>query len=270
MNEDPSELGFGDEEFDSYYHETWGKLVTRYSICELTVPTDKVVAISGVAKRMREMIQDEYVVGMWRRSLPYQLLWTVRPPPKAKHITSSHAIYRSPSFSWLSTEGTVVMSRWSVQDRILFSVENVTLEYETTSTTGPVKNGHIIVHGFVRTMRLYKEIDEQSSIHISVGGVEMNASRVSWDSWTRVSSYESLISGSLDVYCLIARCNITGTSCECLILDHVASGRFKRTGICAVGPTERTATIIEQFQSEPSIPGVSYNTESKKSTIMLI
>ena len=270
LNGDPSELGLGDEEFDNYYHETWGELVTRYSICELTVPTDKVVALAGVAKRMREILQDDYVVGMWRRSLPYQLLWTVRPPSKAKQITGPQDTYRSPSFSWLSTEGTVVMSRWRVQDSILFSVEDVTLEYETTDTTGPVKNGHIIIHGFVRTMRLYKEADEQSSTQVTIGGVKMNASRVSWDSWTHESSFDSLMPQSLAVYCLIARWNMTGTSCECLILDHVSSGTFKRIGICAVGPTERIATIIEQFRNEPSIPGISYSTESKKTTIMLI
>ena len=270
LNGDPSELGLGDEELDNYYHETWGELVTRYSICELTVPTDKVVALAGVAKRMREILQDDYVVGMWRRSLPYQLLWTVMAPSKAKQIACPQDTYRSPSFSWFSTEGTVTMSRWRVQDSILFSVEDITLEYETTDTTGPVKNGHIIIHGFVRTIRLYKETDEQSSTQVTIGGVKMNASRVSWDSWTHESSLESLTSRSLDVYCLIARWNMTGTSCECLILDHVSSGTFKRIGICAVGPTERIATIIEQFQSEPFIPGISYSAESKKSTIMLI
>ena len=270
LNGDPSEWGFGDEELDNYYHETWGELVTRYSICELTVPTDKVVASAGVAKRMREILQDDYVVGMWRRSLPYQLLWTVMAPSKAKQIACPQDTYRSPSFSWFSTEGTVTMSRWRVQDSILFSVEDVTLDYETPDTTGPVKNGHIIIHGFVRTMRLYKETDEQSSTQVTIGGVKMNASRVSWDSWTHESSFESLMSRSLDVYCLIARWNMTGTSCECLILDHVSSGTFKRIGICAVGPTERIATIIEQSQNEPSIPNISYSTESKKSTIMLI
>ena len=270
LNGDPLELGLGDEEFDNYYHDTWCQLVFRYSACKLTVPTDKVVALSGVAKRMHEILQDEYVVGMWRRSLPYQLLWSVLPPSKAKQIACPRDTYLSPSFSWLSTEGIVTMSPWRVQDSILFSVEDIALEYETTDTTGPVKNGHIILHGFVRTMRLYNDPDKQNRTQITIGGVKMNVSRVFWDSRTHQSSFGSSTCPSLDVYCLIARNNMTATSCECLILDYVSSGKFKRIGICTVGPRERISTIVEQFQNEPCIPGISYSAESKKSTIMLI
>ena len=270
LNRAPSELGLDDGELDNYYHEMWGELINRYTICELTVPTDRVVAISGVAKRMGEMLQDDYVAGMWRRSLPYQLLWTVFSPSKVKQITCPQDTYRSPSFSWFATGDIIIMSRWRVQDSILFSVEDVTVEYETTDTTGPVKNGYIIIRGFVRTMRLYKETEQQRSTQITIGGVKMNETRVSWDNWTHENSFESLMPRSLDVHCLIARRNMTGTSCECLILDHVSSGKFKRIGICAVGPTERIATIIEQIPNEPSIPCISYSVESKKSTIMLI
>ena len=269
LNGDPSQLGLDDEEFEDYYHETWGQLVFRYSTCKFTVPTDKVIALSGVAKRMREILQDEYVVGMWRRSLPYQLLWSVGLPEMAKRIACPPDGYRSPSFSWLSAEGPVTFGRWRVQDSILFSVEDITLEYETTDTTGPVKNGHIILHGFVRTMRLYNETDEQGSIQVTVGGVKMNVFTVSLDSWKYESSLKSSISRSLDVYCLIARKNLTNR-CDCLILDHVSSGRFKRIGICALGPMDTITTIIEQSGNEAFIPCISYSEESKKSTIVLI
>lgn len=224
LNGDPPELGLGDEAFENHYHDIWCQIVFRYSECELTVPTDKVIALSGVAKRMREILQDEYVVGMWRRSLPYQLLWTVYSPSKAKQTAGSQDTYRSPSFSWFSTEGTVAMSRWRVQDSILFSVEDITLQYETTDTTGPVKNGHIILHGFVRTLRLYNETDEPSKTQVIIGGVKMNVFTISLDSWTHGSFLKSSMSLSSDVYCLIARRNITATTYECMILDHVSSG----------------------------------------------
>ena len=265
LNGGPSEVGPDDEEFEDYCHETWLPLVLGYSGCQFTVPNDKFIALSGVAKRMREVFQDEYVVGMWRRSLPYQLLWNVT----EKQIACPQDIYRSPSFSWLSTEGTVSFSRWRVQDSILFSIEDISLEYETTDTTGPVKNGHIRLHGFVRAMRLYCETDEQNSIQVTLGGVKMNLDSVLLDSVTYESSLKSSMSLSLDVYCLIARRNIINRY-DCLILDHVSSGRFKRIGICTVGPTERITTIIEQSRNEPLIPSVTYSSESKKSTIILI
>ena len=265
LNGGPSEVGPDDEEFEDYFHQTWLALVLAYSGCQFTVPNDKVIALSGVAKRMREVFQDEYVVGMWRRSLPCQLLWKVT----EQQMACPQDISSGLSFSWLSTEGTITFSRWRVQDSILFSIEDISLEYETTDTTGPVKNGHIILHGFVRAMHLYCETDEQNSIQVTLGGVKMNVFSIDLDSWAYNTTLKSSVSLGLDVYCLIARRNVINEY-DCLILDHVSSGRFRRIGICTVGPAERVMTIIEQSRNEPLIPSITYSTESKKSTIMLI
>ncbi|KAL8868500.1 MAG: hypothetical protein Q9198_008156, partial [Flavoplaca austrocitrina] len=57
-----------------FAHQLWPRIVQLYTQCQLTKPNDKLIAISGIAKRMSSIIRDDYVIGMWRRYLPSELL----------------------------------------------------------------------------------------------------------------------------------------------------------------------------------------------------
>ena len=67
--------------------DQWGTVVQMYTQANLTYPSDKLVAISGVARRAQEQNNDEYLAGMWRKGLEQQLCWvsagreSSRPPP---------------------------------------------------------------------------------------------------------------------------------------------------------------------------------------------
>ncbi|KAK6836297.1 heterokaryon incompatibility protein [Apiospora arundinis] len=60
-------------------YEAWARIVQAYTACDLTFPSDKLVAISGIAKMVRSILNDEYVAGMWRLHLDREILW-VRSP----------------------------------------------------------------------------------------------------------------------------------------------------------------------------------------------
>ena len=81
--------------------ECWRTLVTRYSRMGLTYETDKLPALSGLAKQMNRVTEDTYVAGLWKRSLPIDLLWKVDKPqyPLPK--------WRAPSWSWVSVKSSV-------------------------------------------------------------------------------------------------------------------------------------------------------------------
>lgn len=55
--------------------ELWKKLVVRYSNMLLTVPSDKLVAIGGVARIFAKALHCAYLAGLWRSNLIEQLLW---------------------------------------------------------------------------------------------------------------------------------------------------------------------------------------------------
>jgi hypothetical protein len=57
--------------------------VNQYSSCSLTKPElDKLVAIFGLARKLI-VDGDQYVVGLWREILSYQLMWHVWDPGNA-------------------------------------------------------------------------------------------------------------------------------------------------------------------------------------------
>lgn len=66
-------LHFGEDGLDPKY-ELWDQIVGHYTAEHLTYPAkDKLVAISGLAIKIG--IDDELVAGLWRRWMPYQILW---------------------------------------------------------------------------------------------------------------------------------------------------------------------------------------------------
>ncbi|GAQ40529.1 HET domain-containing protein [Aspergillus tubingensis] len=85
----------------------WCAIAMVFTACQLTVPSDKLVAISGLAKDVRRRLkglgydEDDYLAGLWRQNLPGCLTWKVLKPGRRPPS------YRAPSWSWASVDGAV-------------------------------------------------------------------------------------------------------------------------------------------------------------------
>lgn len=53
----------------------WFEIMEMYSAAKLTVASDKLIALSGLAYAVQTETGDDYVAGMWRKDLESQLLW---------------------------------------------------------------------------------------------------------------------------------------------------------------------------------------------------
>jgi hypothetical protein len=99
--------------------ELWGRIVEEYSMTAITQPQDKLIALSGIARRMsRAMKLPEkyadlpiYVAGLWTLHIESQLLWFVEPDFQESdgsfrdHSTApGSTLYRAPSFSWAAVD----------------------------------------------------------------------------------------------------------------------------------------------------------------------
>ncbi|KAF7897045.1 hypothetical protein EAF00_005273 [Botryotinia globosa] len=73
-------------------------MVEAYSHRPLTYQTDKLPAISGIAKLLHDMTQDDYYAGLWRSQLPGALLWTL----KKDNNEDTESEKCMPSWSWAS------------------------------------------------------------------------------------------------------------------------------------------------------------------------
>lgn len=80
----------------------WYKLVEDYTTRQLTNASDRLPAISGIARIIAERFGWEYVAGMWSHDLEAALLWWVLEPRFPLSINPAH--YSGPSWSWASAD----------------------------------------------------------------------------------------------------------------------------------------------------------------------
>ncbi|KAH6680770.1 hypothetical protein B0J14DRAFT_273063 [Halenospora varia] len=89
-------------------NKDWHFIVMEYSGRELTIESDKLPALAGLAELYRQATGDQYLAGLWRSSLIVDLLW------KRQRVLSCHGVltsmpmeYRAPSWSWAALDGNV-------------------------------------------------------------------------------------------------------------------------------------------------------------------
>ncbi|KAK4240097.1 HET-domain-containing protein [Achaetomium macrosporum] len=90
----------------------WTRLAEYYPKCRLTYPSDKLIALSGLATEVRNATNDVYLAGVWQDDLRRQLCWI----PQYIHIRSTPSVYLAPTWSWVSWDGPVRMDKRSYRD----------------------------------------------------------------------------------------------------------------------------------------------------------
>lgn len=78
----------------------WRLLIRDYSTRKLTDPEDKLLAMSGIVSSFQHVMQDDYLIGMWRKYLVHELSWMT-------HDAVRPEVWRCPSWSWMSVDGHV-------------------------------------------------------------------------------------------------------------------------------------------------------------------
>jgi hypothetical protein len=144
-------------DIDVAHYEVWNLLVHAYSMTSLTVPGDKLVALSGIAKRFMSVLADVYVAGMWRKYLENSLLWCVFLEDQIVESPSSRpATYRAPTWSWASVDGVIRMGTVH-RGVMVITVDDVVLKHATADTTGVVTGGWLDLVGQLRPMQLQQK-----------------------------------------------------------------------------------------------------------------
>jgi hypothetical protein len=97
---------------DDSLERAWKMAVRVYTSCNLTQASDKSKAIWGVAKLMRDAMEDDYGEGLFAARFGEQLAWRVSDcrDPRLRQRNSMF-----PSWTWMSVNGTVeVADRWQL------------------------------------------------------------------------------------------------------------------------------------------------------------
>ncbi|KAI1803147.1 HET-domain-containing protein [Daldinia bambusicola] len=128
----------------------WSAVISLYSNTKLTLPRDKLVAVSGLAKDTRKALQHlkpgkhKYLAGLWGDHLIETLCWYVRVGTPAVRPGS----YRAPSWSWASLDGYLNIPNTFVEEVVeLSTIFSDDIEFIGPDDTGEVASGILVLHG---------------------------------------------------------------------------------------------------------------------------
>jgi hypothetical protein len=136
---------------DRSVYSWWGFIVRMYSVRKLTVASDKLPAISAVARRFHTRLASQYLAGLWRGNLLNGLIWRQYRDegPILDRIPSD---YRAPSWSWASIDSecfTPILEyrEQEMQGTAISTVIDVQCVPATTDQFGQVRCGFVTLRG---------------------------------------------------------------------------------------------------------------------------
>lgn len=90
-------------------HEAWHNLLRQYTTLQLTVSSDRLIALSGVAQHFKNVSShdDFYIAGLWRRRLAAEMLWQLKETTSRESWEKRKTTRHQLTFSWVSVDGQV-------------------------------------------------------------------------------------------------------------------------------------------------------------------
>jgi hypothetical protein len=85
-------------------HNLWCSIIRAYSKTQLTKSSDRLIALRGIANSLLmryNLLNSDYVAGIWKPCLPEQLLWA----REDGHGWEDQLLQHFPSWSWASCSG---------------------------------------------------------------------------------------------------------------------------------------------------------------------
>lgn len=130
-------------------YEQWLMMYNFYTARALTNDTDRLVALAGLARRFAEIMksrfsrEEQYLAGLWRGSLPRDLLWHIEFKGLSKVENRRHerpSVWRAPSWSWVSMEADAHRYHFGdLQSRV--EILEASTELASSDPFGQVKEG---------------------------------------------------------------------------------------------------------------------------------
>ncbi|KAM0252553.1 hypothetical protein ACHAQJ_007685 [Trichoderma viride] len=166
------------------YRQAWLATIFMYTLRNISVPSDKLPALAAVAEQFSIVSNDQYLAGLWRRTILSDLLWT------SNRSSPRPAEYCAPSWSWASVDGLIgaeykvdLLAYPKSDDDInhLHAAAILGCDVETWSKEAPfgrVTGGILTLSGFMREVKAERST---SQISIEVNGMPKEIGDVNFD-----------------------------------------------------------------------------------------
>ena len=226
---------------DLAHRSIWGSIVDKYSTTSLTKGEDKLVAISGIAKRMQGLLDDEYLAGLWRKNLPSQLLWALEHNELLTDLPLTRPrLYRAPSWSWASVDHEV-RSAYETNDGILIAILDAVVTPVGPDSTGQIKDGFIRLNGRIFLAELFGKKEHKRAFP------ELRMNSEVLDGLCKIDTQVPTI-GTISVYYLPIRSPTVKNEpwLEGLILQAApqGNGTYERIGVYTIMGEKSCSTLL--------------------------
>jgi hypothetical protein len=132
----------------------WKTLIEDFTQRDITVPTDRLLAIQAVMDKVKERYRLTPISGLWRETITTTLHWG---PKEGLHSLEPHASYMAPTWSWASLEGAVdwtigMADRLPEEDK-QWDLKLVDIEYPSPTqpaNSHPIRETLVLEGRFVR------------------------------------------------------------------------------------------------------------------------
>ncbi|KAI9648625.1 hypothetical protein NHQ30_003263 [Ciborinia camelliae] len=222
---------------EDIYEGRWENMVESYFKRRLTKYEDRLPALSGIAHIYQLTWNDDYLAGIWKKYLPWQLCWYIG-GIDSQEVRKSPPGYRAPSWSWAAIEGRlgkflsfVYNAYTRALSPLMVELVDVKIELVSADPMGSVKGGKLALYGFMRKAKL----DADFLIHDLEHSFESNRIRGTEEDGTRISCIADPIDSVLRNGQEICLLNITRWAALVLIQvptsDHRwAENTYERIG----------------------------------------
>jgi hypothetical protein len=160
------------------WNTSWELVVAGYSKCQMSLSKDKLVALSGVAQNLQRASGDEYLAGMWRKDLEWQLTWYVG--KFSNCVAKRSPIYRAPTWTWASLDGQVwLTSKPMSGSRVCIRVLDVQIELKGPNPFGEVSRATLTL-GYEYLLEIVKK---DKNWYSEIGGIRIFTCHIGWAYW---------------------------------------------------------------------------------------
>jgi hypothetical protein len=171
----------------------WYKAVQAYAWRHFTFSKDRSPAFAAIAQKMQELRpNDEYMAGLWRNTLLFDLMWSFIHDEEQRHLDINHSLARIPTWSWMRIRGAI---KWITKphDTYLKNVELLSAAYTRYSPAFPDSgsSSHVTIRApiiDISTLRSRKKartaqhfVSPQSAAVLDDGAFELVYLRHHWD-----------------------------------------------------------------------------------------
>ncbi|KAF4973373.1 hypothetical protein FSARC_351 [Fusarium sarcochroum] len=217
----------------------WRVMVEAYSRCNLTRESDRLIAISGVAKRFEQFyVDDKYLAGLWRNSIHTDLMW------ESNAFTGAPVrrdVSVAPSWSWASLHGGSITVHTAHQrfggepsSLIEFVDARIRSEGQGSDSTSPQESSELDIMG---SLYFYKQTGKSDAVDI-FSDEELSKSLIAGGTVQVRFDTEELVRKHQQEYNYKGACipihsgyiAYGGHEVAFLLVEHVSGSVYKRIG----------------------------------------